>query len=432
MAILNSFVRGNPDAVFVRFYPYRTFDEIQENDGFYRGGAAAVADFFEAGKGSHQEILIKPNVTVGVSADLANDPEYHGGIVTNPRFVAGLLDGLYERGEESLTVVEGGGGQGIRNYVETGYVAMITELLGWEQERWPITRESRGARLQWITKRGFRHYREDEITWLPVPDGVVHQKIPVVTPFRRPGTVLLNVPTLKTHNLGVTTLACKAMQGCIASGYRHFCANLSAFDVGEFGGPEVMQHFHPDFRERVQEAGRRHRALGLPRWDDLPDPTYGVGRFECWAQRTADMLSAFRPYQEHFLLNVVEGIIGRDGTAFSQGKDVPLGFVVAGINPVHVDAVTSLLMGHDPQLIPYLVVAHERGLGENDPARIATYRMPERTPLSVEELKALAKPLPVILHGDPNLKLQFTREGLAQVEGVEPQRIQRRRRRQAR
>ncbi|HPT98134.1 MAG TPA: hypothetical protein PLU39_09715, partial [Armatimonadota bacterium] len=111
--------------------------------------------------------------------------------------------------------------------------------------------------------------------------------------------------------------------------------------------------------------------------------------------------------EEHFLLNVVEGIIGRNGTAFSQGEDVPVGLVVAGINPVHVDAIASLLMGHDPQVIPYLVVARERGLGESDPTRIPVFRLPERTPLTVEELQEMAVPLPVFLHGDASRPLLF-------------------------
>ncbi len=405
MAVLKSFVRENPSAVFVRAYPYRSFEAIEADDGFHRGGYEAVEALFTEGEGTHRELLIKPNLTVGVSPELAANPAYHGGITTHPRFIAGLCDGLLERGERCLTVVEGGIGLGVSVYAQTGYFAMMSEVVG--EGPGAATREMRGVRLLWASKHRFEDFREDEITWVPVPNGVVHREIPVVTPFRKPGTALINAPTLKTHNLAVTTLCCKALQGMVAQGYKHFCASLSAYDDPRAYPPEVLAHFQADFRERVLHEHARHCAMGLPYWSSNPDPVYGVGRFECWAQRTADMLSAFQPFEEHFLLNVVEGIIGRNGTAFSQGEDVPVGLVVAGINPVHVDAIASLLMGHDPQVIPYLVVARERGLGESDPTRIPVFRLPERTPLTVEELQEMAVPLPVFLHGDASRPLLF-------------------------
>lgn len=407
MAVLKPFVRANPNAVFVRSYPYRTFEAIRADDGFHRGGQDAAADLFEAGQGAHRELLIKPNLTVGVSPELAADPRYHGGITTNPRFVAGLCDGLLGRGERCVTIVEGGIGLGVSVYAQTGYFAMMGEVVSDDPQA--ATREMRGVRLLWASKHRFADFREDEVTWVPVPGGVVHREIPMVIPFRKPGTALINAPTLKTHNLAVTTLCCKALQGVAPHGYKQFCAGLNAYDSPQAYPPEVLEHFHPGFRERVRAEHARHCALGLPYWDSNPDPVYGVGRFECWAQRAADMLTAFTPFEEHFLLNVVEGIIGRNGTAFSQGEDVPVGLVVAGINPVHVDAVASFLMGHDPTVIPYLVVAQERGLGESDPARIPTFQLPDLAPLTMEDLQEMAVPLPVYLHGDAGRPLLFGR-----------------------
>ncbi len=79
---------------------------------------------------------------------------------------------------------------------------------------------------------------------------------------------------------------------------------------------------------------------------------------------------------------------------------------------MHVDAVASLLMGHEPELLPYLVVAGERGLGETNPARISSYRLPDLEPLSVGQLREMVVPLPVLLHRDGKVKTQFTREAL--------------------
>jgi uncharacterized protein (DUF362 family) len=131
-----------------------------------------------------------------------------------------------------------------------------------------------------------------------------------------------------------------------------------------------------------------------------------------WGQRIVDIVSAFTPYEEHFVLNVVEGIIGRDGTAFNQGHDVPVGLVVAGINPVHVDAVAGFLMGHDPRYVPFLIIANERGLGEHDIRKIEVFSLPEKRPMSVEELESLIVPLPVYLHGDGKHPILFNEKFL--------------------
>ena len=64
-------------------------------------------------------------------------------------------------------------------------------------------------------------------------------------------------------------------------------------------------------------------------------------------------------------LSIVDGMIGRDGTAFNEGENHPLGWTVIGNNEVHVDAVATYLMGLDPLMTPYLRVANERGYGSN-------------------------------------------------------------------
>jgi len=391
-------VRSRPDAVFVRAYPYRTFRAIKENRGFYRGGADIIRDLFEEGTHAWKELILKPNIVSGRPRDLARSRNYHGGIVTNPQFIAGMLDELHARGETNITIAEGGVGQGIRGFGENGYFDMMAENV--VEVPYRSNRDERGARLVWLSKSRFEDYREDELTWVPVPNGVIHRAFPVVAPVRKPGTALINVPTLKTHNLGVTTLCCKGLQGLIAVGHKHFCAPVQP-GPSRHSPPSLTDHLHPDFLERVKAEYERHRAQGLPFWDAAADPTHGIGRFEMWGQRAADAVSAFTPFAEHFLLNVVEGIIGRDGTAFSQGHDVPVGLVVAGINPVHVDAVASYLMGHDPRYVPALVICHDRGLGENEIHKIPVFSLPHFQPLQVKDLDRLVVPLPVFLFGQP-------------------------------
>ena len=81
-------------------------------------------------------------------------------------------------------------------------------------------------------------------------------------------------------------------------------------------------------------------------------------------------------------LSVVDGLVGRDGTAFNEGANYPLGWALAGVNEVHVDAVATYLMGLDPQATPYLQFAHARGLGTIDPEGIEVVDLASGTALN--------------------------------------------------
>jgi hypothetical protein len=89
---------------------------------------------------------------------------------------------------------------------------------------------------------------------------------------------------------------------------------------------------------------------------------------------------------------VVDGLVGRDGTAFNEGDNYPLGWSVAGVNEVHVDAVATYLMGLDPQQTPYLQCAHERGLGAIDIDAIEVVDLESGAALAGAALAAVRPP----------------------------------------
>ena len=407
MIKFRKFVQQRPDAVFVRAYEYGSFEEMYANDGFYRGGREIVEELFVAEEGSGERPLLKPNNVCVKPEDMPKDPPYHGGVSTNPQFVAGMIDAMLRLDTlpDGMDIVGGGGTPyGDPFFRISGYVDMVREpaRVG---ERKP--RAEQGVRLVGCARRRFEDYAPEELVWVDVPEGVMHKTIPFVAPVRTPGTKLINVPTLKTHNLGIATLCCKGFQGIVATGYRHFCNPLSHLENNLRG--MSREHLHPDFEDRVRASDRRHVEMNLPLWDSRTDEQ-GVGRFELWAQRTVDAISAFLPFEEHFLLNVVEGIIGRNGTAFRQGWDVPVGLVVAGINPVHVDAVAAFLMGHDPKYLPHIVLAEERGIGRSRIEEIEVYALPEQRRVDPEELSRWIVPLFVYLHSDTSEEVYFTEE----------------------
>jgi uncharacterized protein (DUF362 family) len=114
------------------------------------------------------------------------------------------------------------------------------------------------------------------------------------------------------------------------------------------------------------------------------------------ARRLADTAQVVQPH-----LNIVEGVVGREGTGFRRGRNRPLGLVVAGVNIVAVDSVASYLMGFDPQELVYLRVAAGVGLGTNDLGKLDLYVVEggEVVPCGdVEALRALraVPPLRVI------------------------------------
>jgi len=407
MIRVRDFVRQRPDAVFVRAYEYGSFEEIHANDGFYRGGREIVEELFVADRSSGERIFLHINnvcMKPEDMEDMPEDPPYHGGVSTNPQFVAGMVDAMlgFDVSPEGMYV--GGGGRARAEtpaFRLTGYLDMIEEpaRVGKKESRAEL-----GVSLVDCTRSRFEDYASEELVWVDVPDGVIHQRIPFVAPVRTPGTKFINVPTLKTHNLGIATLCCKGFQGVIATGYRHFCSHLRSLANG---GRMAWEHLAPGFEDRVKASYRRHVEMGLPLWDTRSD-VWELGNFESWAQRTVDAVSTLLPFEEHIMLNVVEGIIGRNGTAFRHGWDVPVGLVVAGINPVHVDAVAAFLMGHDPKYLPHIVLAEERGLGRSRMEEIEVYVLPERRRVDAEALSRWMVPLFVYLHGDTSKEVYFT------------------------
>jgi uncharacterized protein (DUF362 family) len=79
------------------------------------------------------------------------------------------------------------------------------------------------------------------------------------------------------------------------------------------------------------------------------------------------------PYLARTIRNdliVVDGVTAMEGNGPVIGTPREMGVIVAGIDPVSVDAVCSAMMGFDPASIAHIARAHGMGLGELDPDRI--------------------------------------------------------------
>ena len=124
------------------------------------------------------------------------------------------------------------------------------------------------------------------------------------------------------------------------------------------------------FYKAYREAGGYEEYLKNP---DIADSR--IFWAEIWAQRMMDAIEVLpKPY-----VNMVEGVFGRGNNGVHHSN-----FVTVGRSMVAVDAVTTWLMGHDPREVPYLRIANERGLGENNIDKIPVYILSEK---GVEKLK---------------------------------------------
>jgi len=113
---------------------------------------------------------------------------------------------------------------------------------------------------------------------------------------------IISVPKLKPHRIATVTLSLKNMMGALAS------------------------------------KGSMHKGLSL-------------------SENIADLASILKPS-----VSVIDGIIAGEGHE-NSGKSVEMGLVIAGTDPVAVDAVGAAVMGIEPTLVKHLVLAEKKRLG---------------------------------------------------------------------
>lgn len=314
-------------------------------------------------------VLLKANATV------LYPPEKR--IVTHPGFLAGMADALIKKGIAADRLVVGDGQSG--EQVEKGFT--------WQGAGYADLVKSRGMRLAAMN--------DMETVSVPVPDGVIFSNLPIYREVADCG-FFFNVPIAKCHNLGCTTLSIKNLMGILGRPERHLCT--------------------------VQPEDK---PLEADLWK-LTDS--GLSLFEDrFYHKLCDVLAAFRSLNRPRLC-MVDGLIGRDGTAFNEGDNYPLGWTLIGQNEVHVDAVGTHLMGLDPEATPYLKVAAERGLGTHRLSDIEVVSLSTGAVLSAEELGLMRsrKTLMPVARSESGYYNRFRADGSVtpwRIDAVNQQRV---------
>jgi uncharacterized protein (DUF362 family) len=340
----------NPNAVLVYQAP------VPENvawDDFRRVAFQALQVMHLELEG--EKVLIKPNVTSG--EHFAN-PDL--GIDTHPGFVQGMIDFAREQGTPTrrITIIEDprdSDDNHPRHWRGTGYDRLSQET---------------GVRLHCPTTY--------TCVKVAVPQPLVFPRLNVSRLAVAPNTLLINVPKLKTHNLAITTLCLKNLMGLVNVFDRHYC-NQAWQELPE----EISMNPRPR-NEWLTHQDHEKWQHGL-------------------ARRLADTAQVFAlPLRGLPMLNLVEGVVGREGTGFQRGRNRSLGMAIAGLNPVAVDSVASYLMGFDPQRLIYLQVAADAGLGPTDLGKIDVYTAPEGEIVPCPDVEALR--IRPVMHVISNIK----------------------------
>jgi uncharacterized protein (DUF362 family) len=375
-------ILNNPKAVFL----IETQVNVPRDErGFFtdarpeleRIGKEIVRSIFISGNKKGGSTLIKPNFTT--VPDNVLSPVV--GIITSPDFIAGFIDGLRDIGNTNIIVSDRG--TDVRNHRKTGIYSVFDK------------HEINCIEANYLR---FSHYDKKELNWHRVPNPVVWKRIPTYRPTGDKDNIFINMAKLKCHNLGLTTLTLKNLQGVVPTGYGHYCNTWS-------GLPILAKHsylinykrdFVTDYQEHIETSFLKHRAAGFKYWDyegyypqyekrggwetfkKIKDEPDKVNEFmkdidqlmwdEQWCQRAIDSAEAIKPS-----INIIEGVIGRDGSGFDTGRDELCNIVLVGLSMLETDSVGSYIMGHNPEQLLYTRIAKERGLGENNPEKITKY-----------------------------------------------------------
>jgi len=120
---------------------------------------------------------------------------------------------------------------------------------------------------------------------------------------------------------------------------------------------------------------------------------------ENFSRMLVDLMLLIRPR-----LSIMDAIVGMEGDGPSNGDPRPIGAILAGRDPVAVDAVASALVGIEPFQVPTTRIGHRQGagVGELDSIEmqgaslsdfeVRDFRLPSAPSLDIR-LQGLIRPL---------------------------------------
>ncbi len=409
-------IMENPNAVFIIKAGIQT-PKLEKGgfapcpDQLERFGNRVGELVFRSGKGKGGKTIVNPNIVGGMGKQAPVETSFSG--MVHPYFIVGLTDRLSDLGNTNRAITARGA---LRHpqVVESGFQALL------DKHKLPLIE----AHLQY-----FKDYKKSEVMWFNNPEGLVTRKFAIIRPVFEKDSTYIDIAHAHTHKVGHTTLTLKNNQGIMPRGYGHICDAWTTLDIYR---RDIIRDFNPDFRRAIEKTYLKHANMGYKYWDDggfyksyknmggydafmktlatyeqerktiakqftgkeyaealgkAMDKLYDYADSrifwaEIWAQRMMDINSAIpAPF-----VSMVEGVFSRG----DNGTEL-LNFVTVGRNSTAVDAVTSWIMGQDPRELPYLRIANERGMGENNIEKIPLYYLSEKGVEKIADYKTVER-----------------------------------------
>lgn len=320
-----------------------------------------LRDFIEHG----YRVVIKPNIEGGAKFQC-----------THPSVVRTIIDIAAQAGAAEIIVAESSPFYYTEQSLQdSGYAKMVKKLKSAGLPRVPglppcrlVLRNLEGTCWSWVdtgaasaypagefadtdllTSLGKRTYHRQTDSHGRNPNGRVLNKNAVYdTMFD--ADVIINVPRLKVHLFVINTLAIKNFVGITVS---------STSGINKVGNMNRVAH-------SGTKNGPDHMVWGFGNdilWRELANIQRAV---IYW--KNGEM----KPAPQRKMLCILDAVCAGDGP-HGKGPKVQVGYVLASVDPIAVDAVGSRLMRYDFRSIPVInnapmVPSHP--WGTNDPARI--------------------------------------------------------------
>jgi len=396
--VLREEILDNPNAVFIVYANVQSTKDSKGvwspcNDQMQTLGRRIAELVFRKGTVQGGKTLMNNNL---VAATSGTPPNWINGNNVHPYFTVGMADALHDLGNTNVAACARGALRH-NNVVSSGLDALF------KAHNLPLIE----AHYQW-----FSDYTESELIWHENPEGTVVRRFCTYKPTFESDTTYINVAHAHTHPVGLLTLTTKNLQGIMPRIYGHVCDSWTTMDIWR---KEFMDNFNPNYRSAIEQLYYKHANMGFQYWDDgdfvktytsmggydvfmkaLEDywgkegaaqdaalnKLYDIADAkifwgEQWAQRTMDMMKVIPdPY-----INMVEGVFAAQ---YGGSNIYHTDFITIGRSRIAVDAVTAWLMGHDPRGVPFLRIAKENGVGENNIEKIPVYILDENGPRKVD------------------------------------------------
>ncbi len=334
-------IKNNPRSVFLI---ETHVDAARDDEGYFEEarpqleeiGKKVVGQIFVKGSIKGGSTIIRPNF-VSLKDQILSTV---AGMRTSPDFIAGFYNGLQALG--TTNVITGARGADVVTHRNSGIYDVF---------------DKHGINLIEANYLRFEHFGKKDLNWHKVPGKpMVWKNIPTYRPIGDKDNFFINMPKLKCHNLGLTTLAIKNLQGTVPTGYGHYCNNWAAMEYLCKYSYKInfKRDFVKDYYQNVEAAFLKHRAEGYKHWDyenayamyekkggweafrKIKKESKPIQEFmkdipgalmwdEQWCQRAVDSALAIKPD-----INIIEGIIGRDGSGFNTGRDELCNYLVIG------------------------------------------------------------------------------------------------------